>query len=437
MIDIKLIRENFDFVKQKLVARNSSTNLIDQILDKDFQYRKQLLELEKYRAERNKVTENISKNPPNKADLIKEMQELKQKIKETEETIKKCDYTKDESLQQLLLMLPNLPDDSVQIGKSAEDNEVVKQIGEVKKYDFEPLDHQTIGEGLKILDFETASKLSGSRFAMLKGDGARLERALINFMIDLHTAKGYKEIFPPYIVDKKCLIGTGQLPKFEEELYKCGGNDGDKEQKEEEYLIPTAEVPLTNMHREEILNEDQLTIKYVAYTACFRREAGSYGKDTRGLIRNHQFNKIELVKFAKPEDSMAELESMVEDAGEILSQLGLTYRVVKLCTGDMGFSSSKTYDLEVWMPGEKKWREISSVSNCKDFQARRINCKYRKEKKPACSVGRLEYVHTLNGSGIAVGRTFAAILENFQNKDGSITIPKNLVKYFGKEKIGG
>ncbi|HAM39233.1 MAG: serine--tRNA ligase [Elusimicrobia bacterium RIFOXYC2_FULL_34_12] len=462
MIDIKLIRENPEFIKNKLSARNNDTNLINQILEKDSIYRKQLLELEQHRAKRNKVTEAISKNPPNKTDLIKEMQTLKQKIKEAEEIVRKYENNEDESIQQLLLMLPNLPDDSVPVGKSAEENQVVKQIGEIKKFDFEPLDHQTIGEGLKILDFETASKLSGSRFAMLKSDGARLERALINFMIDIHTQRGYTEIFPPFIVDKKCLIGTGQLPKFEEELYKClgkekeiiaemqkrsehvlicgekkgainysaysSGNEG--EQLGDEYLIPTAEVPLTNMHREEILDENQLTIKYVAYTACFRKEAGSYGKDTRGLIRNHQFNKIELVKFTKPEDSMSELEGMVEDAGQVLSQLGLTYRIVKLCTADIGFSSSKTYDLEVWMPGEKKWREISSVSNCKDFQARRINCKYRKEKK-------LEYVHTLNGSGVAVGRTFAAILENFQNKDGSINIPQNLIKYFGKEKIGG
>ncbi|MFH0948427.1 MAG: serine--tRNA ligase [Elusimicrobiota bacterium] len=417
MIDIKIIRENPEIVKEGLRKRNSKFNL-DEIVLLDGDYRKILKENEELKAKRNKTTDDISKNPAKKNELIPEMQYLKQSIKDADEKLKKFD----ELFFDKLLYIPNMPDDTVPVGISPDDNKVVRHNGEIKSaVADEPLDHQTIGEGLKILDLKVASKLSGSRFALLKGDGAKLERALINFMIDIHLERGYKEIFPPFIVEKKCLIGTGQLPKFEEELYKCNDN---------EYLIPTAEVPLTNIHRDEILTEEQLPIKYVAYTSCFRREAGSYGKDTSGLIRNHQFNKVELVNFTKPEESMSELEKVVSDAEEVLKQLELPYRVVELCTADLGFSSAKTYDLEIWMPGEKKWREVSSVSNCKDFQARRLNCKFRRDSK-----GKLEFVHTLNGSGVAVGRTFAAILENFQNKDGSVSIPKNLVKYFGSEKI--
>jgi len=414
MIDIKIIRENPDIVRKALENRNSKFDL-DEIISLDEKYRKILRENEDLKSKRNKASEEIGKNPQNKAELIKEMQDIKQKIKSGEEEVKKIDA----ELSDKLLYIPNIPDASVPVGKSAENNPVIRQHGEIKKYDFKPLDHHTLGEGLNILDFETAAKLSGSRFSLLAGDGARLERALINFMIDVHTGRGYKEIFPPFVVEKKCLFGTGQLPKFEEELYKCGDN---------EYLIPTAEVPLTNMHREAILAEESLPLKYVAYTACFRREAGTYGKDTRGLIRNHQFNKIELVKFSKPEESFGELEKMVVDACEVLKLLEIPHRVIALCTGDMGFSSAKTYDIEVWMPGEEKWREISSVSNCTDFQSRRINCKFRRDKK-------LEFVHTLNGSGVAVGRAFAAILENCQDGDGSVTVPKALVKYFGKDKI--
>ena len=414
MIDIKIIREKPETIKEGLKKRNSKFNL-DEIILLDGDYRKILKENEELKAKRNKITDDISKNPAKKNELLPEMQQLKQSIKDAEEKLKKFD----ELFFDKLLYIPNMPDETVPIGKSPEDNKVVRQSGEIRKLDFEPLDHQTLGEGLKILDFKTASKISGSRFAVLKNEGAKLERALINFMIDIHLSRGYKEIFPPFIVEKKCLIGTGQLPKFEEELYKCNDN---------EYLIPTAEVPLSNIHREEILTEEQLPLKYVAYTACFRREAGSYGKDTSGLIRNHQFNKVELVKFTKPEDSAAELEKMVSDAEEVLKLLELPYRVVELCTADLGFSSAKTFDLEIWMPGEKKWREVSSVSNCKDFQSRRLNCKIRLDKK-------LEFVHTLNGSGVAVGRTFAAILENFQNSDREVSIPKNLVKYFGEDKI--
>jgi len=419
MIDIKIIRENSAIIKEGLKKRNSKFNL-DEIILLDVDYRKVLKENEELKAKRNKISDEIGKvkgteGQGGREALIKEMQSLKQKIKDSDEKLNGFETT----LIEQMFYIPNIPDETVPVGKSPEDNKVVRHSGEVRKFGFEPLDHQTLGENLKIFDFKTASKLSGSRFALLKNEGAKLERALINFMIDIHLSRGYKEIFPPFIVEKKCLIGTGQLPKFEEELYKCGDN---------EYLIPTAEVPLSNIHREEILTEEQLPLKYVAYTACFRREAGSYGKDTSGLIRNHQFNKVELVKFTKPEDSMVELEKMVSDAEEVLRQLELPYRVVELCTADLGFSSAKTYDLEIWMPGEKKWREVSSVSNCKDFQARRLNCKIRRGKK-------LEFIHTLNGSGVAVGRAFAAILENFQNSDGSVSIPKNLVKYFGKDKI--
>jgi len=414
MIEIKTIRENPDIVRKSLESRNSKFDL-DGIISLDGKYRKILRENEDMKSKRNRASDEIGKNPANKSELISSMQDIKQKIKAGEEEVKKIEN----ELAEKLLYIPNIPDVSVPAGKSPEDNPVVRQHGVIKKNDFQPLDHHTIGDGLNMLDFEAAAKLSGSRFSLLVGDGARLERALISFMLDVQTERGYKEIFPPFIVENKCLIGTGQLPKFEEELYKCGEN---------EYLIPTAEVPLTNIHREEILTEEQLPLKYVAYTACFRREAGSYGKDTRGLIRNHQFNKVELVKFSKPEESFDELEKMVLDAEEVIKRLEIPYRVILLCTGDMGFSSAKTYDIEVWMPGEGKWREISSVSNCTDFQARRINCKFRRDKK-------LEFVHTLNGSGVAVGRTFAAILENYQNEDGSISVPKALVKYFGKEKI--
>ncbi|MEW6556819.1 MAG: serine--tRNA ligase [Elusimicrobiota bacterium] len=416
MINIKLIGEKPEVVKKAIADRNLKFDL-DKIILLDEDYRKILKENEEFKTERNKVSDEIARSQRSevRSQKIKEMQQLKQKIKENDEKIKNFET----ELIVQMYYIPNIPDVTVPVGKSPEDNKIARQTGEIKQFDFEPLDHQTLGEGLKILDFVTASKLSGTRFALLKNEGAKLERALINFMINVHLSRGYKEIFPPFIVDKKCLVGTGQLPKFEEELYRCEKN---------EYLIPTAEVPLVNIHREEILAEAQLPISYVAYTACFRREAGSYGKDTRGLIRNHQFNKVELVKFTKPEESITELYKMVSDAEEVLKQLELPYRVVELCTAELGFSSAKTYDLEVWMPGEKKWREVSSISNCKDFQARRINCKFRRDKK-------LEFIHTLNGSGVAVGRTFAAILENCQNSNGSISIPAALQKYTGFVKI--
>jgi len=323
-------------------------------------------------------------------------------------------------------MVPNLPHESVPVGRTPEDNKVVREgEPERKKFNFEPREHWEVGESLGILDFSLASRISGSRFALLRGEGARLERALINFMLDLHTKRGYKEVLPPFMVTGESMMGTGQLPKFAVELYKCRDDDL--------YLIPTGEVPLTNLHKNQILKEKDLPLNYVAYTPCFRREAGSYGKDTKGLIRNHQFNKVELVKFTKPEDSYEELEVLVSDAEKVLQLLEIPYRVVVLCSGDLGFGAAKTYDLEVWMPGENRWREVSSCSNFTDFQARRINIKYKKEE-----TGIQEYVHTLNGSGLAIGRTFAAILENNQTENGTVIVPKVLQPYMnGLETIDG
>jgi seryl-tRNA synthetase len=316
--------------------------------------------------------------------------------------------------------LPNLPNPSVKIGKSADDNLEVRRWGEPPQFDFDPINHWDIGETLGILDFSRAAKIAGARFAVYRDAGAKLERALINFMLDLHTTEhGYKEMLPPALVNRAALLGTGQLPKFEEDLFHLAPGDY--------FLIPTAEVPLTNLHRDETLEREELPIKYVAYTPCFRSEAGSYGKDVRGLIRQHQFNKVEMVKFSEPESSYDELESMTRNAEEVLKRLRLPYRVVELCTGDMGFPSAKTYDLEVWLPGQNAYREISSCSNCEDFQARRANIRYRKDKK-----GKPIFVHTLNGSGLAVGRTLVAILENYQQKDGSVVIPEVLRPYMGE-----
>jgi seryl-tRNA synthetase len=327
--------------------------------------------------------------------------------------------------ETFMLQLPNLPHESVSFGRTAEDNKEVRRWGDPRQFDFPAKNHWDIGEELGILDFARAAKLAGARFALYKGAGAQLERALINFMLDLHTReRGYKEILPPVLVNRAALVGTGQLPRFEEDLFRIADP--------EYFLVPTAEVPLTNIHRNEMLERDDLPIRYVAYTPCFRREAGSYGQDVRGLIRLHQFNKVELVKFAEPETSYAELEKMVQDAEEVLTRLKLPYRVVELCTGDMGFSAAKTYDLEVWLPGQKTYREISSCSNCEDFQARRAQIRYRREKR-----GKPLFVHTLNGSGLAVGRTLVAVLENYQQKDGSVVVPEVLRPYMGGlEKIG-
>ena len=323
------------------------------------------------------------------------------------------------------MLIPNIPHDSVPVGKDDADNKEIRAWGDKQQFTFAPKNHWDIGENLGILDFERAGKISGARFVFLKGAGSRLERALINFMLNIHTKEhGYTEIFPPLLVNRDAMTGTGQLPKFEEDLFKLADDSKGL------LLIPTAEVPVTNMHREEILDEEALPIYYTAYTPCFRREAGSYGKDTRGLIRQHQFNKVELVKFVRPEDSYNELEALTENAEEILKRLALPYRVVALCTGDIGFSAAKTYDLEVWFPAQGKYREISSCSNFGDFQARRANIRFRRKGRKGT-----EFVHTLNGSGLAVGRTLAAILENFQQEDGSVIIPDALRHFMGTEKI--
>lgn len=385
-------------------------------------------EAEALRTRRNQAADEIGKLKREKKDafpLLKEMESVKGRLKELEEKLKGLE----ESLSQGLLGLPNLPDASVPVGKTAEENKEVRAWG-TKPEIANPKDHQEIGEGLGLLDFARGAKISGARFVALVGAGARLERGLINFMLDLHTREhGYMEIFPPFVVTRQSMTGTGQLPKFEEELYACKDDDL--------FLIPTAEVPLTNFYRDETFDDAQLPRALCAYTACFRREAGSYGKDTRGLIRNHQFNKIELVRFAKPDDSLQELEKLTGHAEEVLKRLGLPYRVVSLCTGDLGFSSAKTYDLEVWMAGDRSvdpkkpgaWREISSCSTFTDFQARRIGVRYKGKD------GSRGLAHTLNGSGVAVGRAMAAILENYQQPDGSVLIPEALRPYIGAERI--
>jgi len=419
MIDINLIRTHKTWVEEKLSTRGQKYDL-SKILSLDEQRRQIQQQVDNLRNRRKVLSEEIGKLKKESKPyeiFLKEIEEIKTQLQSLEEELSKISS----QLNYELLFIPNIPDESVPVGTSEKDNKVVYQSAEIPQYDFEVLPHWEIGKNLDILDFDTASKISGSRFAMLKGLGSKLERALINFMLDEHIKNGYQEVWLPYLVTKESITGAGQLPKFEEELYKC--------LQDELYLIPTAEVTLVNIHKNEFLSEDELPKKYVSYSACFRREAGSYGKDVKGLIRNHQFNKIELVKFTKPEDSDKELESLVQDAARILQKLGLTYRIVLLCSADLGFSSAKTYDLEVWMPGEKRWREISSCSNCKDFQARRLNIKVKYKD------GRKEFVHTLNGSGLAVGRTFACILETYQQKDGTIKVPDVLIPYLGYKTI--
>lgn len=424
MLDIKLVRANPEILIQALKNRGTSIAL-DEFLDLDAKRRDLLFQSEQLKNKRNVVSEEISrrkKAKENAENLILEMRDVSQEIKNLDERVK--DY--ETQMEEILMRIPNIPHTSVPVGKSEDDNPEVKKWGTPREFTFEPLAHWDLGEKLDILDFERGAKVSGARFIFYKGMGARLERALINFMLDLHTEKhGYKEIFPPFIVNSASMTGTGQLPKFEEDLFKC--REGDY------YLIPTAEVPVTNLHRDEIVDAKQLPIKYTAYSACFRAEAGAHGRDTRGIIRLHQFNKVELVKFAKPEESYDELEKLLQDAEEVLRLLELPYRVVCLCTGDMGFSSAKTYDIEVWLPSFNKYREISSCSNFENFQARRANIRYRPEGK-----GKVDFVHTLNGSGLAVGRTLAAILENYQQEDGTIIIPKALRPYMGGvERIQG
>jgi seryl-tRNA synthetase len=384
----------------------------------DQERRQKLAVLEELRHRRNRVSDEIAamkQRGEDASSVIFEMKEVSSQIKEKEKELPQLS----EELDQLSMIIPNMPHESVAVGKDEKDNPMVRTWGEIRETDFGPLPHWEIGEKLGILDFASAAKIAGARFALYRGLGAKLERALINFMLDIHTAEhGYTEVLPPFMVNSASMTGTGQLPKFEEDLFKIEGWDL--------YLIPTAEVPVTNIHREEILSDEQLPVYYVAYTPCFRSEAGSYGKDTRGLIRQHQFNKVELVKFTRPEDSYEELEKLTSDAEEILRRLELPYRVVSLCTGDLGFSAAKTYDLEVWLPGQGLYREISSCSNFTDFQARRAGIRFKRKGGKGT-----ELVHTLNGSGLAVGRTVVAILENYQQADGSVAIPDALKPYLG------
>lgn len=421
MLDIRFVRDNPEKVKEALRKRGYEIDF-DEFLELEQNRLAVLREIESKRALRNSVSQEIARIKANKGQidesLIAQMRNLSDELKALEEKLKELE----QKVESFLLYIPNIPHHTVPIGKDENDNVEVRRWGTPPEFDFEPLPHWQIGEILDIIDFERASKIAGSRFAVMKGLGAKLERALINFMIDLHVSKGYREVLPPFLVNKESMTGTGQLPKFEDDLFKISDP--------ELYLIPTAEVPVTNLHREEILSEDELPIYYVSYTPCFRREAGSYGKDVRGLIRQHQFNKVELVKFVKPENSYEELESLTRDAEEVLQKLGLHYRVVSLCTGDLGFASAKTYDIEVWLPAQGKYREISSCSNFEDFQARRANIRFRRRGKKGT-----EYVHTLNGSGLAIGRTVVAILENYQQKDGSVVIPEALRPYMGLDII--
>ena len=417
MLDLKLIRKNFEYVKERLKTRGEEyARLVEEVYNLDKKKREIQKEVENLRALLNKKSKEygrLKREGKEDPSLKEELASLKKQLARLEEELKQLE----EKLKDLLLRIPNIPHPSVPVGEDENDNVEIRRWGNPPKFDFEPLPHWEIGKKLGILDFDRAAKLSGSRFVVKKGIGARLVRALINFMLDRHTSRGYEEVYVPHLVKPEILIGTGQLPKFEEDLFKC--------ERDNLYLIPTAEVPLTNLHREEILKEEDLPIYYTAYTPCYRREAGSYGRDIKGLIRLHQFDKVELVKIVKPEDSYEELEKLVRDAEEILQALELPYRVVELCTGDLGFSAAKTYDLEVWMPSYNRYREISSCSNCEDFQARRMKLRYKTKD------GKNVLCHTLNGSGLAVGRTLAAILENFQQKDGSVVIPDALRPYMG------
>ena len=422
MLEAKYIREHLDDVQEKLALRGQVINL-DQFILIDGERRKTIQEWERLRALQKKVSDEVSKKKREDQDvsgLIEEMKKVSQDLKGLDGVVEE----REKILQDFLLTIPNLPHASVPAGKDPSGNVEVKRWGEIPKFDFKPKPHWDLGEELGILDFKNGAKITGARFTLYWDLGAKLERALINFMLDLHTREhGYREVLPPFMVNRTSMTGTGQLPKFEEELFKVEGTDY--------FLIPTAEVPVTNIHQDEVLEEKVLPLYYTAYTPCFRKEAGSYGKDTRGLIRQHQFNKVELVKFARPESSYDELEKLLSDAEEVLKRLKLPYRVVNLCSGDLGFSASKTYDIEVWLPGQETFKEISSCSNFEDFQARRAKIRYRISGK-----SKTEYVHTLNGSGLAVGRTLVAILENYQQADGSVIIPEVLRHYlYGVEII--
>jgi len=422
MLEIKFVGQNLSMVKDALAARGYQIDL-ESFKACDDERRLFLQEIEALRHQRNVVSDQIAamkKAGDNSEALVVEMRAVSARIKELDKQLSENQTT----LSDILMGIPNIPHGSVPVGVDETDNPLIRTVGELPQFSFDPQPHWDIGTRLNILDFDRASKITGARFPLYFGAGARLERALINFMLDTHTAEhGYQEVLPPFIVNRQTMTHTGQLPKFEEDLFKlCGW---------EYYLIPTAEVPVTNIHQGEILEEKMLPVYYTAYTPCFRSEAGSYGKDTRGLIRQHQFNKVELVKFCRPENSYDELESLLNDAEAILKKLEIPYQVIELCTGDLGFSAAKTYDIEVWMPAQGRYREISSCSNFEDFQARRANIRFKRQGQKGTQL-----VHTLNGSGLAVGRTVAAILENFQQADGSVVIPARLRPYMGgMEKI--
>ncbi|MCK5162878.1 MAG: serine--tRNA ligase [Desulfobacula sp.] len=424
MLDLKYVKNNLGIVKTGIKKRRANIDFTS-LLDNDEKRKDRLLKIEDLRHKRNVVSDDIAKlkkSGQDAASLIEQMREVSETIKKLDKELS----TIEEAIHNFLITIPNIPHEDVPLGSDDTENRLEKTHGEPKKFDFKVKAHWELGENLGILDFTRAAKITGARFPLYLGNGARLERALINFMLDIHISQhGYTETLPPFIVNRATMTGTGQLPKFEEDLFKLEGWDY--------YLIPTSEVPMTNIYANEIIDESMLPCKFTAYTPCFRSEAGSYGRDTRGLIRQHQFNKVEMVKLTTPETSFDELESLLANAEKILQLLELPYQVVTLCTGDLGFSATKTYDIEVWMPGQDdqgKYREISSCSNCLDFQARRAGIRFRRKdkKKP-------EYVHTLNGSGLAVGRTFAAILENYQQADGSIIIPDALVSYMGGQKV--
>ncbi|MFO7264096.1 MAG: serine--tRNA ligase [Bacillaceae bacterium G1] len=422
MLDSKLLRDHLDEVREKLRHRNEDISGLDRFKDLDVRRRQLLQESEALKNRRNTVSQEVARRKRQGEaadDLIEEMRQVGEQIKRLDEELRVVQG----ELDDILLTLPNIPHESVPVGESEEDNVPVRYWGEKPNFSFTPKPHWELGTDLGLFDFERAAKVTGSRYVFYRGLGARLERALINFMLDLHTTEhGYEEMFPPFIVNRHSLLGTGQLPKFEEDVFRIAEHD--------DYLIPTAEVPVTNFFRDEILSADQLPMKFAAYSACFRSEAGAAGRDTRGLIRMHQFNKVELVKFVEPQHSYDELERLVNDAEQVLQRLGLPYRVVLMCTGDLGFTAAKKYDLEVWLPASGQYREISSCSNFEAFQARRANIRYRPHPK-----AKPEFVHTLNGSGLAIGRTVAAILENYQQEDGSVVIPEALRPYMNGVEV--
>jgi len=422
MLDIKKVRANFDEVKEKLSKRGEDISQLDKFQALDDKRRELIAKVETLKAERNEVSQKVAemkRNKENADDVIARTRQVGEDIKKLDDEL----HAVEEELNYIMMRIPNIPHDSVPVGESEDDNVEIRVWGEKPEFEFEPKPHWEVGTDLNLLDFERAAKVTGSRFVFYRGLGARLERALINFMLDLHIEEhGYEEMLPPYLVNRTSLTGTGQLPKFEEDAFLVN--------EEDYFLIPTSEVPVTNFHRDEILNVTQLPVAFAAYSTNFRSEAGSAGRDTRGLIRQHQFNKVELVRFVKPEDSYDELEKLTGHAEKVLQLLKLPYRALKMCTADLGFTAAKKYDLEVWIPTQNLYREISSCSNFEDFQARRANIRFRREAgaKP-------EYVHTLNGSGLAIGRTVAAILENYQQEDGSVVIPEVLRPYMGGKEV--